>query len=62
MVKNLKRWLVKKLGGYYLDDEERNLLFPLWLKRTQVALEKTLDKNAAKILFNGFKTSDDKKI
>lgn len=52
-----KRWLVIKLGGYYLDEEERALLFPLWFKRIKESHKKFLDQQATQMFFHGFTTT-----
>ena len=52
----LRKWLIYKLGGYFLDDEERKFLTPLWIERMKKQSERTLNKKACERLYNGFNT------
>jgi|GEM_PF-6455684 len=50
----MRKWIIKKLGGHILDDEEKALLMPLWIKRMAEMAKKKMYADWGSILENGF--------
>lgn len=55
MFKKLRCWLIKKLGGYVLTEEERLLLMTqIWIPRIQKASADKIEKDAVDMFINSF--------
>ncbi len=56
-MKNWREWLIKKLGGHVLDDEERAVLIDqVWRPKLAKAAKKRMDKDCADVFEAAFTT------
>lgn len=53
----LKHWLIKKLGGYVLDEEQKSILLTFSIQRLAKEAEKKIEKDLVDVLFSGFTAS-----
>lgn len=53
----LKHWLIRKLGGYVLDEEEKVILRTFTLQRASEKAKRKIDKDLSYFLLNGFYTT-----